>query len=198
MVGCKGFQVVFRIHFADLVEGLAWSLILGETRCSRHVERNVEAPVFSTFRSTFFRPFRRRASFEELNLTDGTYNPLCYIPDVFLRLGVFAMFFFLVSFEWFGLPGSRNVYWNGWRFQLDDEANLYVGNGWKSPFPSNLELVFTVWLDLFGWELGDEYTNMAKHVCNVLLWITALRHVDTPRMKPEALGSRLPPRNSRP
>ena len=23
-----------------------------------------------------------------------------------------------------------------WLFQLDDEPNLYIGNGWKSPFPS--------------------------------------------------------------
>ena len=23
-----------------------------------------------------------------------------------------------------------------WSFQLDDEPNLYIGNGWNSPFPS--------------------------------------------------------------
>ena len=28
-------------------------------------------------------------------------------------------------------------------FQLDDEPNLYIGNGWKSPFPSTLKWLST-------------------------------------------------------
>ena len=30
-----------------------------------------------------------------------------------------------------------------WLFQLDDEPNLYLGDGWKSPFPSIKKVV--VW-----------------------------------------------------
>ena len=34
-------------------------------------------------------------------------------------------------------PGTPcgQAFRNGWRHQLD-EPNLYIGNGWKSPFPS--------------------------------------------------------------
>ena len=34
------------------------------------------------------------------------------------------------------LPGSPRPTIYTWMFQLDDEPNLYIENGWKSPFPS--------------------------------------------------------------
>ena len=36
--------------------------------------------------------------------------------------------------HYFCLEPQTTVY--KWLFQLDDEPNLYIGNGWKSPFPS--------------------------------------------------------------
>ena len=39
-----------------------------------------------------------------------------------------------------------------WLFQLDDEPNLYIGNGWKSPFPS-----------IYKWLVGNGVTGIETH-----------------------------------
>ena len=38
-------------------------------------------------------------------------------------------------------PLAANHFWN-WLFQLDDEPNLYIGNGWRSP---NIYFLMVVW-----------------------------------------------------
>ena len=42
------------------------------------------------------------------------------------------------------LPGTSWPSIYEWLFQLDDEPILYIGNGWKSPFPSTLKWLFRV------------------------------------------------------
>jgi len=40
-------------------------------------------------------------------------------------------------------PGTPNNHYK-WLFQWDNEASLYMGNAWKSPFPSILNWLFRV------------------------------------------------------
>ena len=43
-------------------------------------------------------------------------------------------------------PGTPRPTIYKWLFQLDDEPNLYIENGWKSPFPS---------MEINGWPWGS-------------------------------------------
>ena len=58
-------------------------------------------------------------------------------------------------------PLGPTTYINGESYQLDDEPNLYRGNGWKSPFPS-----------IFNWlALGFQVTVTMKILLSNIKYI---------------------------
>ena len=52
--------------------------------------------------------------------------------------------FFFQQFFWIYTWNPKAIHLLVVGYQLDDEPILYIGNGWKSPFPSNKKWLFGV------------------------------------------------------